>query len=508
MFNEDENRSGADFTGGAPSPENTQEPRIAPENTDGVVVEPQQPKPPEPEQELRRPAGPNVYYEPWQEPVYRPAAPGQEPFSPGLHSGSYYIHQRYPVFEQPPVKKKKTFWAGLVKAVCLVLVCALAAGGTTYGVIQLSGGGNRQVIVGSGNGSASDNDAAASSSPGGSSATNLTASGAVMSAENIYDMAVNQVVGVNSEDKTSNVFGQATNAAVSGSGFVISTDGYIVTNYHVISYAVEQGFTLTVMMHDGKSYPAKVVGYDQDNDLAVIKIDATGLNAATFGTNKDMKVGDAVYAVGNPLGELTYTMTSGIVSALDRVITEEDGTGINMFQIDAAVNPGNSGGPVYNDKGEVLGIVSAKYSSTGIEGLGFAIPIDDASGIISELISNGRVTGKPSIGVTVETVSSTAAQYYKMVAGAYVDSVQSGSAADKAGIKVGDIIVKLGNTAVTDVGSLKTAKNMFKAGDTTTIVVNRQGQEQTLNITFDEQGVTATAIQPQPGFGAQDRNDS
>jgi serine protease Do len=191
-----------------------------------------------------------------------------------------------------------------------------------------------------------------------------------MPAKEIYAMAVNQVGGVNSEEKT-NVFGAPTSGAVSGSGFIVSADGYIVTNYHVIQYAAEMGFSLTVMMHDGKSYPAKIIGTEPDNDLAVIKIDATELNAVTLGDNDAMKVGDAVYAVGNPLGELDYTMTSGIVSALDRDIQVDEVTRINMFQIDAAVNPGNSGGPLYIRKAEVIGIVSAKYASTGVEGLGF-----------------------------------------------------------------------------------------------------------------------------------------
>ena len=185
-----------------------------------------------------------------------------------------------------------------------------------------------------------------------------------------------------------------------------------------------------------------------------------------------MKVGDQIYAVGNPLGELTYTMTSGIVSALNRAIQEQDGSSVNMFQIDAAVNSGNSGGPVYNNRGEVIGIVTAKYASTGVEGLGFAIPIDEANAIVTQLISTGRVTGKPWLGITVQTVSNAAAQYYKMVEGAYVYTVSAGACADKAGIKVGDIITKLGNTKVTSVDTLKAAMKSFKAGDTASIVIS------------------------------------
>jgi serine protease Do len=510
MTSEDEMNNSA--ANGVPQPDLNNTMPNQPASPNYFSAEPMPPKAPEQAAEQRgRAAGPNMYYEPWQEPVYgQPKTPGQEPYSPGIHSGAYYVHQRPPVYAPPPEKKKKSVWTGLVKVICLVLICALAAGGATYGVLQL--GGSRHITASSrpeASAPSVSSPAAPSSpaTPDGSpnAAANLTTTGKVMSAEDIYAMAVSQVVGVNSEAKT-NAFGQITSSPVSGSGFIISADGYVVTNFHVIQYAVAQNSELTVMTHDGKSYAAKVVGYEQDNDLAVIKIDATGLNAVTLGTNKDMKVGNQIYTVGNPLGELTYTMTSGIVSALDREITEEDGTRINMFQIDAAVNPGNSGGPVYNDRGEVLGIVSAKFSSTGVEGLGFAIPIDDANNIISQLMTTGRVAGKPSMGISVSTVNSASAQYYNLVEGAYVETVAKGSAADKAGIKVGDIIVKMGDKQITSKDDLVAAKKTFKAGDTTTIVVYREGKEQTLNITFDEEGVTATASEAVPGTGSRSAN--
>ena len=197
-----------------------------------------------------------------------------------------------------------------------------------------------------------------------------------------YDLACQQVVGVNTSF-TTNAFGMSTPRAVSGSGFIISEDGYILTNYHVISYAVVYNGKLTVLTKDGTTYDAKVIGYLESNDIAVIKIDAKGLKPVALGDSDKMLVGEAVYAVGNPLGELEYSMTDGIVSAQDRMITTRDDitnatTSINMFQITAAVNAGNSGGPVYNSRGEVIGIVTAKYADEGIEGLGFAIPINDA----------------------------------------------------------------------------------------------------------------------------------
>ena len=511
MVNEDEGRGAAENESGA-SPADNQNAVYhssgSPAGVDpGKNAAPQQPQ--TNGGDMRGKAlNPNAYYEPWQEPVYR-QAPGQAPYSPGLHSGAYTYQQKPPIYAQqpvrPPVKEKKSGVPWLVKAVCLVLVCAVVSAGATFGVIRLTGADRRNEVILGGGSSASAPSAeytpipTSAPSPAGLEA-NLTTTGQTMSAEDIYAMATSQVVGVNSQAKT-NIWGQTTTSPVSGSGFIISADGYIVTNYHVIQYAVEQASPLTVMTYDEQSYPAKVIGYDSDNDLAVIKIDATGLNAAAFGSNTTMKVGDTVYAVGNPLGELTYTMTSGIVSALDRTITAGDGTSINMFQIDAAVNPGNSGGPVYNGRGEVIGIVSAKYSSSGIEGLGFAIPIDDAGSIITQLITNGRVTGKPSMGVTVSTVTNAAIEYYNIVEGAYVETVKPGSAADRAGIKVSDIVTKLGDVSVTSVEDLKAALKSYKAGDTAAITINRQGEELTLSITFDEMGVTATASEGQPSVG-------
>jgi serine protease Do len=222
-----------------------------------------------------------------------------------------------------------------------------------------------------------------------------------------------------------------------------------------------------------------------------------------------MQVGEQIYAVGNPLGELTYTITSGIISALDRDITGEDGSTINMFQIDAAVNSGNSGGPVYNSRGEVIGVVTAKYSSTGVEGLGFAVPINDAAKIANELIKNGYVTGKAYMGVTVTTVSEQIAEYYGWVVGAYIRSVDSGSCAEKAGLKAGDIVTKLNDTAITSSADLIDAKKNYKAGDTVKLTIYRSGATQTLSLTFDEEKPKSpastetkkTVPQPETGSG-------
>jgi serine protease Do len=508
MYNDNEMRSGAGFNGEAPSSENPDNMQGGPEN--------KQPADNRQQTLYTMQSGTgqpvsNPYYEPWQQSVSRETkAPVNEPYSPGIHNGAYNAYQKYQPVKPQPEKKSRSAFGGFVKAVCLVLVCLIAGGGAAYGVVQYKLNdfvNSNQVVLGGDDlqdssapfqSSDASEDAENSAAAGVPDATaNVTSNGSEMSAEDIYAMAVNQVVGVNSEAKT-NVFGAATNAAVSGSGFVISSDGYIVTNYHVISYAAEQGFSLTVMMHDGTSYPAKIIGYESDNDLAVIKIDATGLSAASLGSNDNMKVGEEVYAIGNPLGELDYTMTSGIVSALDRLIQVDETTSINMFQMDAAVNQGNSGGPVYNSKGEVIGIVSAKYASTGVEGLGFAIPIDDARDIVEQLMTSGHVSGKPSMGISVKTVTQQDARYYNIVVGAYVVTVDQGSSAEKAGLKVGDIIIRLGDTEVTSADTLKMAKKNYKAGETATMVVNRDGEELTLTIVFDEEGVMATASEIAP----------
>ena len=315
-----------------------------------------------------------------------------------------------------------------------------------------------------------------------------TTDGSEMSASDIYKMACQQVVGISITGTTTstNIFGATSEFAVSGSGFIVSSDGYIVTNYHVVEYGV-QGYDIDVMLQDGTSYKAEIVGYEEENDIAVLKIDAAGLNAVTIGSSDDLYVGETVYCIGNPLGELAYSMSSGIVSATDRIISTDETTDINMFQMDAAVNHGNSGGPVYNSKGEVVGIVTAKYADSDAEGLGFAIPIDDAMNIVTDLIENGYVTGKAYMGVVVKTVDQSAIEYYNLVSGACVTSIVEGSAAEKAGLKVGDIITALGDTPITTSNELRSARRAYRAGDTTDLTVYRNGETITLSITFDEE---------------------
>ena len=312
--------------------------------------------------------------------------------------------------------------------------------------------------------------------------------GSEIPAAKIYAQACQQVVGISSQVNYINIFGMTTPKAVSGSGFILSENGYILTNYHVVEYAHKAGTEATVMLHDGTKYPAVIVGVEESNDIAVLKIDANKLHPVEFGDSDKLLVGDSVYAVGNPLGELEFSMSTGHVSAKDRLIMTEDKTEpINMFQIDAAVNHGNSGGPVYNNKGQVVGIVTAKYQDNGVEGLGFAIPINDVVSIVNDLITKGYVTGKAYMGVRLdESYNVMYSQYYNMPIGAYVFSVEPGGAADDAGIRAGDIITGLGESNITSHSDLKKAVRQYSAGDTADVTLYRAGETLTLSITFGD----------------------
>lgn len=312
----------------------------------------------------------------------------------------------------------------------------------------------------------------------------------LMSPAEVYASTVNSVVSINCSAVSTNIFGQQTESASSGSGFIYTADGYIVTNQHVIAKAS----SINVTLYNGDTYPATLVGSDSDYDVAVLKIDAKDLPAVTLGNSTDVNVGDNVMAIGNPLGELTFSMSSGIVSCVNRAINVE-GTPFNMIQVDASINPGNSGGPLMNLYGEVVGIVSAKYSSyadTTVEGLGFAIPINDVQSIISDIMENGSVTDKAYMAITAGTMTQQMAAQYKINAteGVFVYSVEDGGAGDKAGLKLGDVITKLNDTQITSMEDLSAAKKGFKAGDTVTLTVLRDGQEITTQLTFDAQPQT------------------
>ncbi len=370
-----------------------------------------------------------------------------------------------------PTKKKKRLWP---KITALCLVCALLGGGAGAGVMALTGGVKGSTTVYQGD-----------HAPTVVNVSNVTTKEPLTAAQ-IYATYVNATVGITTEINT-NVYGQVVQTAASGSGFVISQDGYIVTNYHVI----EDASKITVTFVDGKSYDATLVGGDEENDIAVLKIDAAGLATVVIGSSDNLVVGDQVYAIGNPLGELTFSLTGGYVSALDRNVTMSDGRRMNYIQTDAAINSGNSGGALFDQYGQVVGIVSAKLSNNGdtseasVEGIGFAIPIDNVWSMITDIMEYGYVTGKPYMGI-INTSVSGEAQRYGTPAGAYVLGVVDSSCAAKAGLQEGDIITKLDDTDITSSDDLQNALAEYRAGDTATLTVSRSGQTQTLTITFDE----------------------
>ena len=309
-----------------------------------------------------------------------------------------------------------------------------------------------------------------------------------LTAADIYDRACNQVVSVAVETVSYDLFGNQTPSVVSGSGFVIAEDGYILTNYHVVEKAVKNSLNVTVGTYDGDVCVGRIVGSDEDQDLAVIKIDKDGFTPVLFGNSDDMKVGDSIYAVGNPYGILEFTMTMGHISALDRQIaTEETEKSLNMFQIDAAVYSGNSGGPIYDSRGRVVGVVTAKYASSGMEGIGFAIPINQVLPVISELIDKGYVGGKASLGLSFDNRYNTVySRYYRLPEGAFVSSVQSGSCSEAAGIRPGDILMRIGDYSIDDYADVPAALRHFSAGETAEVSFYREAEIITVTLCFDE----------------------
>lgn len=405
--------------------------------------------------------------------------------------------------EKPSEQSHRGLFA---KAMCMCLVCAVLGGAVGSGITAaLLARQREQASV-----DQPLNDRQETQEPdvvksGNDPVVHTAVTGKTMDLPALYDMACEQVVGITTEVTRQNFWGMVSSSAVVGSGFVISQEGYILTNYHVIEAADLHRYEIKVMRHDGTAYTANIVGTRPDNDIAVLQIEgAENLSAAELGNSDAIRVGDTVHAVGNPMGELEFTMTNGAVSALDRVIsTSEAIAPVNMFQIDAAVNTGNSGGPVYNDAGEVIGVVTAKYSKSGVEGLGFAIPINDAIDIANDLIAH-EDAGRAYLGVYPKTMSAAAALYYNTVPGAYVSYVEDGSAAQRAGILPGDVICQIGSIEIGTAEMLQTALRGYHAGDTVEIIVYR-GDYLTVTVELDAQPETDVQ-QPEedPVFSGED----
>ena len=325
------------------------------------------------------------------------------------------------------------------------------------------------------------------------------ASGEYLTPGQVYEQNVDAVVAVTVQVEDVDNYGRPISGFSSGTGFFITSDGYVITNYHVI----EGGTEVTVTTHDDEEYAAEIVGYEENNDLAVLKVEGENLPCVTIGSSSDLMVGDQVVAIGNVLSTFASSLTVGYVSGVDRVV-DTQGVAMNMIQTDVAINSGNSGGPLFNMKGEVVGITTAKFSgqsSSGvsIEGIGFAIPMDDVTGMIEDLKNFGYVTGA-YLGVMVLDVDATA-QFYGVPAGAYIESVTAGSAAEKGGIQAKDIITEVGGYGVTSVSDLTRVLRKFAAGDTVSVEVYRGGQMKTLTVTLDEKPREETQphkeIQPQ-----------
>lgn len=353
---------------------------------------------------------------------------------------------------------------------------------TTVGIILLSG------IVGFGAGHAGShlsNNANVTIQQ----QTNKSNSGTVQVSDvsDIVEKCKDSVVEITTESVSSgnSIFGQYVSQGA-GSGVIISKDGYIVTNNHVVSGATSLKVTTT----DGTEYDASVVGKDSQTDLAVIKVDANNLQAATLGDSDILQVGDPAIAIGNPLGELGGTVTTGIISATDRQITIDDET-MTLLQTDAAINPGNSGGGLFNADGNLIGIVNAKESSTGIEGLGFAIPITPAQDIITELMENGSVTSRPALNVSLyDYTSKNQGQYSKYEDGCYIVQIVKNGAADKAGLKQNDRILSFDGEQIQSTSDVKNVLKKHKIGDTVKMVVERDSKKITVEITLQAQTQT------------------
>ncbi|HEX3044653.1 MAG TPA: trypsin-like peptidase domain-containing protein [Bacillota bacterium] len=277
-----------------------------------------------------------------------------------------------------------------------------------------------------------------------------------------------------------------------GSGVIVSKNGYIMTNYHVVEYAdpknrLSRNVSLDVFLADKRRVKAKFVGGDSANDLAVIKVDLNNLPVAELGNSAQLEVGELAVAIGNPLGmEFAGSVTVGVISALNRTMAVEDKT-LNLIQTDAAINPGNSGGALVDSRGQVIGINTVKISIAGVEGLGFAIPINDAKPIIDQLMMFGYVKGRPMLGISGKEITETIAQYYDLPLGIYVLEVTPGSGADRAGIRRGDIIVSLAGKGVRTMKELDNIKKNYKAGDTVNMVIDRDGNKRTVKLTFSEE---------------------
>ena len=372
----------------------------------------------------------------------------------------------------PTAKSKKNWSNG--KVIALVLVCSIVAASLSAGIAimwdDLSATNSTQIFEGIRDSSVESVQVKADK---------------LLTPAQVYSQNVDSTVGITTS-ATTNYWGYQTTTAASGSGFILSQDGYILTNYHV----VEHSDTITVSRFDGTAYKAELIGYDPSNDIAVLKVDAAGLTPVVLGNSDLLNVGDPVVAIGNPLGELTFSLTYGAVSAKDRQITMQSGSTMNLIQTDCAINSGNSGGALFDLYGQVVGITNAKYSSSSmgeasIDNIGFAIPVNDVKAIVFSIIEKGYFT-KPYLGVSVTDVSPET-QSYGLPKGAAVRTVAQDSPASAAGLQVNDIITAIDETQITGSTDLIRFVSRCKNGQAVKLTVYRSGQSLTIGVTIGEQ---------------------
>ena len=426
----------------------------------------------------------NQYNDPQPEPETAYTAPQTDN---GAGGATPPVHPVQPQDAQPPKKKKKFNGKRVARsAVALVLAAAMGFAG---GFVGAKFGGSGKVVIQQ----VAPSSTADSASGSDNSITAASSSGSSLTTEQVADLVSPSVVVITTEQVVYSQwswYGQNQVESGAGSGVIISSDGYILTCAHVVDGASN----ITVTIND-KDYTATLVGEDTTSDIAVIKIDADGLTPATVGDSDSLKVGQNVMAVGNPLGELGGTVTGGMISALNRSVTIQGTNSTNtmsLIQMDASVSPGNSGGGLFNMNGELVGIVNAKSSSSDAEGLGFAIPINDAIKVAQELLENGYVTGRPYLGITYLAVTDaqTAQQMGVNAYGVYIVDVTKGGPADQAGLKAGDRIVSVDGSEIAAKDDLGTLMQNHSAGDTLSITVARDGQMQTVNVTLGEKGAS------------------
>ena len=429
---------------------------------------------------------------------------------PARQGGDPWNQSRQPLMPPRRPKKKK---GGVGRAVALVLCCALVGGGAGVGGAALY-----NTVIAPPTADA-DAPAVVSSQPDGRENDNAVSprddtdptTVPVSQTNGLTPMSLSEINAVYA-DSCVCVSVQATawygyyqyETSAAGSGFIIREDGYIVTNYHVIDGATD----IKVTLNNDETYDARLIGGEELNDVAVLKIDGiSGLKPVVIGDSDDLVVGETVCTIGNALGTLSFSMTHGVVSSIGRSITMNDGTVMyNMIQTDCTINSGNSGGPLFDSYGRVAGITSAKMTNNGstdaaIENIGFAIPINDVIGIITDYMEVGYVTGRPNMGITGQTIDANDVQRFGWPYGVMVVNIEEGSAAQRAGLRLNDIITKVDDTDITDIQQLISVKNSYRAGDTVTITVYRSGEYLTVRLTFDEQGSSAQGAQdpsPQP----------